>query len=165
MQYVNYLNHPLRTVSAKENDRLMIERALAKLGDLEWTAPELHTKERPLRKDVIAAPKAPARRCTRLQTDELLALIPIKALAELMGTTSCALARWGVYVPTHHETWLRRLMENWTTVDAVRRMTAQGLKRWPIAKALNTHPDTLDGLAAEFGITGWLALATVNDKD
>lgn len=163
MQYVNYLNHPLRTITAKESDRLMIEQAMAQLGTKEWTAPELQSVPRPARKHPEAKPRELVRRATRLKTADVLAAIPVHALAELLGTDPHAFRTWGAYVPKHHDAWLTRLMANWETLRGVRQGIRQGLKRWAIAKAVNKHPDTLDCLCGEFGINAWFTLSAEKD--
>lgn len=164
MQYVNYLNHPLRTISAKEADRLMIEQAMAQLGTKEWTAPELQSVPRPARKHPEAQPRAIVRRATRLKTADVMAVIPVYALAELMGTTAHTFDSWGVYVPKHHDAWLTRLLEHWETIRGVRQAIRQGLKRWGVANAVKVHPDKLDCLCEEFGVAAWFTLPADKDK-
>jgi len=164
MQYVNYLNHPLRTITAKEADRLMIEQAMAQIGGAkEWTAPELHSVPRPARKHPEAKPRAIVRRAKRLKTADVMAVVSATTLAELMGTTAHTFDSWGVYVPKHHDAWLTRLLANWETLKGVRQGIRQGLKRWGVSQAVKVHPDKLDCLCGEFGINAWFTLSTEKD--
>lgn len=141
MNYIAYLDQPLRTVSAKQELRRMLSAAMACVTIR--PAEELKSEPRPERQHPRSAACRPSHSDKRLTTGALFSKVPVAQVARSTGLSVAELLRWGNRVPLGYEAFLIELLTHHHQLDEARDLLSRGRSMTHAATILRTEASAL----------------------
>lgn len=149
MQFIAYMNHPLRTVTAKQSQRDALGAAMAAVKIK--PAEEHRSEPRPERKHT-GTPRTKARETNGMSTDQLFSVVPVEQVARSIGLSVQECAKWGARVPVGYQLFLAELISHYPVLAKAQAMLVNGMRSSQVGRQLGTTGKALNENLAYFGM-------------